>query len=235
MYAALNTPLSANRQSSSLATHIYQELKKRLLVGDFRLGHRLGEVALSADFGASRTPVREALCRLHAEGLVVRLPEGGYSPSAPDLHTVSELYEVRRSLEFTALSRGTHDRSQLAAIRSDWSEMSAPEDDSACDPEFVLRDEDFHMSLALAAGNHALADLLHGVNERIRLVRMQDFLTAGRVALTIVEHLGIVDHLIEGRLGDARSSLAAHLNVSERVVELRAARALSRMVSGGRG
>lgn len=234
MYAGRDTPASKQRRTTSLATFAYEELKRGLLIGDHPLGRRLGEVGLGQQLGVSRTPVREALSRLHAEGLVVRLPEGGFSPAAPDLHTVFELYEVRRSLEFTALRRGQHDPAALAAIRGDWSEMTAPVSDADCDPEFVLRDEEFHVSMALAAGNQALADLLHHVNERIRLVRMQDFLTADRVEQTIAEHLGIVERTIEGRLDDAATRLAAHLEISERVVEGRAARALSRMVAGGR-
>ena len=49
------------------------------------------------------------------------------------------------------------------------------------DPGFVTLDEDFHVRLAAASGNPSLADLLRIVNERIRVVRMHDFLTAERV------------------------------------------------------
>ncbi len=235
MYAERDTGDHAGAGTVTRASYAYDELKRGLLVGDHPLGRRLREVALAEQLGVSRTPVREALSRLHSEGLVVRLPEGGFAPAAPDLHTVFELYEVRRSLEFTALGRGAHDRDELAAIRDTWAAMSAPSTDADCDPEFVLRDEAFHVSLALASGNHALADLLRHVNERIRLVRMQDFLTADRVDKTIAEHLGIVERLLAGEPEAASEQLAAHLAVSERVVEVRAARALSRMVAGGRG
>ncbi len=183
--------------------------------------------------GVSRTPVREALSRLHAEGLVVRLGDGGFSPAAPDLPTIAELYEVRRSLEFTALNRGCHDRAMLEQIQSHWAFMSAPSSDADCGPEFVLHDEDFHLGLARAAGNHSLVELLSHTNERIRFVRMQDFLTADRVTKTIDEHLGIVSALLEDRADLAEHRLRSHLFVSERVVESRAALALSRMLSGG--
>lgn len=218
----------------SLAAYAYDELKRRLLIGDFPLARRLGEVALSELLGVSRTPVRETLSRLHAEGLVVRLDEGGFAPAAPDLHTVTELYEVRRSLEFTALHRGGHDRAQLEVVRADWAAMQPPASDNDCGPGFVLQDEDFHVSLALAAGNRSLADLLGHTNERIRFVRMQDFLTADRVAKTIVEHLGIVEALLAGDMDRAERRLRTHLFVSERVVEERAALALSRMLFGAR-
>jgi DNA-binding GntR family transcriptional regulator len=52
------------------ADQAYAELKRRLLVGDFALNVRLGEEKLAGLIGVSRTPVREALFRLHAEDLV---------------------------------------------------------------------------------------------------------------------------------------------------------------------
>lgn len=210
----------------------YAELKRQLLAGDHPLGRRLGEASLGKTLGVSRTPIRDALVRLHAEGLVVRLPEGGYSPSVPDLHTVAELYEIRRHLEFGALHRGAHDLGRLRALAEEWDQITAPEDDEAT-PDFVLLDESFHLALAESAGNLSLVDHLRGVNERIRSVRMHDFLTADRVRRTIEEHRGIVACLLDGDRAAADDELAGHLQVSERVVVDRAAAALGRMVAGG--
>ena len=91
------------RQSRSEATH--RALKRRLLIGEFPFGHRLGEERLAAMLEVSRTPVREALARLHAEGHVQRHPEGGFEPAFPDMDRIAELYEVRKSLELTAIRR----------------------------------------------------------------------------------------------------------------------------------
>jgi DNA-binding GntR family transcriptional regulator len=221
---------------SSLTALAYQELKRRLLVGEFRLGTRLAETTLAELVGVSRTPVREALARLHAEGFVVRLPEGGFSPAAPDLHTVHELYDVRRGLEFTALHLpGGHDNDQLLAIRAHWSQMDVPACDAETTGDFVLHDEDFHVRLAASAGNRSLTDLLLLVNERIRVVRMHDFLSVDRIVITIAEHLSIVDALLQHDRQLAQRRLNRHLAVSRKVVEQRAAIALSRMVQVPRG
>ena len=220
----------------------YLALKARLLRGEFLFGVRLAESRLATLLEVSRTPVREALSRLHAEGLVDRHPQGGYCPAAPDLPTVRELYEVRFALEVEAIGRpvrsGTpHDPAALAELREDWEELDPPEvaeDDGEVDPDFVLLDEDFHVRLAAAAGNLALAELLARVNERIRLVRMQDFLSPSRVARTIEQHLGIVDALDDGQADLARARLVAHFDESFAVVEERAAAALARMLVAGR-
>lgn len=228
MYTELHTAESADR---SLSTVVYGEMKRRLLRGDFRIGRRLAEVALAEQLDVSRTPVREALVRLHAEGFVERLPEGGFSPVAPDLHTIAELYVVRRGLEMTALNvPGGHDERLLGTLRDDWELIDPAE--GAADPDFVLHDEDFHVRLAEAAGNRALVEILVRVNERIRIVRAYDFLTVDRVRKTIDEHLSILASLLAGERKVAERRLNRHLQISREIVEQRSAQALSRMVHG---
>lgn len=217
--------------------HAYAELKHRLLVGEFALNVRLGEERLALLLGVSRTPIREALVRLHGEGLVRRGGDGGYEPIAPDVTVVRHLYEVRSGLELLALGRPerlglTHDRYLLEELREDWlafGQEQSPEGD----PSFVLLDEGFHVTVAEAAGNPALADLLRQVNERIRLVRMLDFLGPERIDQTIEEHLGIVEALLGGDVALAQARFVAHLDRSVSVVEDRVNRAIARMLTGG--
>lgn len=213
----------------------YQSLKQRLLKGDFAPGARLGEERLAAELAVSRTPIREALSRLHSEGLVERLPDGGFGPTLINLHLVRELYEIRFALERFALRRTdggdpAHDEDLLRALHTDWVDMDAPRDDDEVDGDFVLLDEDFHERLAAAARNESLVDHLHKVNERIRIVRMQDFLTAERVELTIVQHVGVLDALLDADVDLAEERLIGHFAESLDVVEERAALTIARML-----
>ena len=233
--AELYTDVSA-APSRGEATH--RALKRRLLLGEFPFGQRLGEERLAGQLGVSRTPVREALARLHAEGHVRRFPEGGFEPAFPDMDRISELYEVRKALELAAVRRTfddatttAHDRSALLDLRRDW---VALEDDPAehADPEFVLVDEDFHIRLALASGNSALAEMLGSVNERIRVVRVHDFLTEERIIATVEEHLGILDSLLDGSVDRTVARLEAHIDESARVASQRALTAIMRMLAG---
>ena len=213
----------------------YDELKRGLLMGDFPLHLRLGEEKLAALLGVSRTPVREALLRLHAEGLVGPHPEGGYRPIAPDVEEVHDLYEVRMALELQGLRRPgelgrTHDRDALGMLRDEWLVLADKQPDP--DPGFVTLDEDFHVRLAAASGNPSLADLLRIVNERIRVVRMHDFLTAERVGTTIQQHLEILEAVLASDLPLALDRFGRHLGESMAVVEQRAAQALARMATG---
>jgi DNA-binding GntR family transcriptional regulator len=228
VYTEPHTPPPRSR-----AEEAYAELKRLILLGELRLGARLGEERLAAHLGISRTPIREALLRLHSEGLIDRHPEGGYRPRPPIVSGVRELYEVRKGLELLAIRRPVaegvpHDRGILVQIHDDWATLA--EDLPEPDPGFVITDEAFHVGIAEAAGNEALAEMLRHVNQRIRLVRMHDFLAADRIQATVEQHLAIVTALLSGDLSEAATALADHLTESMAVVETLANLALARML-----
>ncbi len=214
----------------------YGELKSRLLDGEFRLNGRLVEERLAAELGVSRTPVREALARLHAEGLVARWPDGGFVPALPDPAGMRHLYEVRIGLEMLGLRRpimsaGRHDIPMLVELHDEW-QLLAEDAPAGSDPSFVHLDESFHVTLAESSGNPAIADLLRQINDRIRVVRMQDFVDPDRITQTAREHVGIVEAVIRGDLVDAEARFSSHLERSLLVVEQRVALVMARMARG---
>jgi DNA-binding GntR family transcriptional regulator len=214
----------------------YVELKARLLRGEFPINVRLGEERIAALLDVSRTPVREALVRLFAEGFVTRSSDGGYSPIAPVVTDMRYLYEVRAALELESLRRpvrsgSVHERGLLEALRDDWRSLATSDADHV-GPEFVLLDESFHSTLSEAAGNPIATDYLRQVNERIRLVRMHDFLTLDRVQDTIAQHIGIVEAVLLGDIDEAERRFVMHLEESAAVVEDRVTRTVARMVTG---
>jgi DNA-binding GntR family transcriptional regulator len=225
-------PKAARPRSSD----VYDELRRGLLFGEYPLALRLAEVSLAERLGASRTPVREALMRLEAEGLVVRRPEGGFYPRSPNLAGIRDLYELRRILELAALVRprahgARHDEVALGALRDEWAELAAAPPEP--DPGLVVIDENFHLRLAEAAGNPAVAQQLEVVNDRIRVVRMQNFVHALRIAVTTDQHLAILDVLIAGDPDAAVALMGAHLDEAMDQASDRAARAIERMLTAG--
>lgn len=218
---------------------VYQALRSRVLGGELPTRTRLREERLAADLGVSRTPVREALVRLHSDRLVTRHPDGGYQVSEPDLASLRDLYEVRISLELRGLTRTLetdtrHDIGILEPLRDHWRRLRT--DPPEPDPRFVEVDESFHVALSRSAGNEILTDLLETVNARIRGVRLYDFLSQDRIDLTIAQHLGIVEAVLAGDVPEAVTLMRRHVGVSMEVVERRAARAITAMAlhRGGR-
>ncbi|MEJ7785174.1 MAG: GntR family transcriptional regulator [Solirubrobacteraceae bacterium] len=214
-------------------TDAYRELRRRLLLGEYPLAGRLAEVRLAADLGVSRTPVREALLRLEAEALVERRLQGGFFPRIPDLAAVRDLYELRRALELEVIQRpgrhgATHDHARLRIVRERWQAIDA--DPPAPDPGFIEIDERFHISLAEACGNAALAEHLGIVNAHIRVVRMHNFVHQHRIIETAEQHLAIVESLLRGDIDSARQLMDAHLAEAMLQALERAARAVERML-----
>jgi len=219
----------------SLRDRVYLELGKLLMAGEIDDRTRLVESQLCETLNVSRTPLREALVRLHADGMLERRADG-YYPVALDIPGVRDLYELRITIELRGITRILetdelrYDNQRLAALRAEWSELKASP--PSPDGDMVLRDEAFHVELCAASGNKAMVAALDNVNRRIRLIRMYDFVTEERVIATIDEHLQIVDLLLDGQLDAGRTALHEHVGASFEVVERRALRALSARALG---
>jgi DNA-binding GntR family transcriptional regulator len=228
--------LEAGRTARPRSSDVYDQLRRRLLLGDYPLVERLTEMRLAEELGASRTPVREALLRLESEGLVERRRGGGFFPRSPNLAGIRDLYELRRILELASLVRPLrhgkrHDEAALLAIREDW--VGLGNDPPDPDPGFVLIDESFHVGVADAAGNTAITEHLRAVNDRIRVVRMQNFVHRQRIVVTIGQHLAILDALLGGDAAEAVTLMEAHLDEALAQASKRAAQAIERMMTAG--
>ncbi|MGW4846363.1 GntR family transcriptional regulator [Nocardia brasiliensis] len=213
---------------------VYAALRSELMNGDIKFGERLTEPKLSARFGISRTPIREALTVLCADGLLQR-EEFGFSPVRPSIPLIRDLYELRITLELGGIQRAlanpavSHDRTLLEAEREAWRTLRA--DPPVQEPGFVVRDEEFHVTLLTAAGNAEMVRALRAVNSRIRHVRMYDFMVNNRIETTIAEHLGILDAVLAGDLSLAHQLLHTHIGESLDVVLDRVTRAIAAMAA----
>ncbi|MCH7230340.1 GntR family transcriptional regulator [Glycomyces sp. L485] len=213
-----------------LAARVYMALRADLMAGRYEPGRRLGEERLAGNYGVSRTPVREALSRLVADGLVAREPEGLY-PYRPRIDQLNDLYEVRLVLEMRGLERAeadpgiVHDRDLLGPELDRWYRLrDAP---PGPDAGFVDADERYHVTLLASSGNPQLAEALKAVNNRIRPARMFDYFTDERMATTIAEHIAIAEGALEGRYEESTTILTRHIETSRSIVVTRAEAALS--------
>ncbi|MET9215150.1 MULTISPECIES: GntR family transcriptional regulator [unclassified Nocardia] len=216
----------------SLRDVVYSTLRDEIMNGLIRFGERLTEPKVSARFGISRTPAREALAKLCADGLLQR-DEVGYSPVRPSITGIRDLYELRITLELGGITRAItnpevrHDRELLERERQRWLDLRT--DPPAQEPGFVVVDESFHVALLTASGNPELVSALTAVNARIRHVRMYDFMVNNRVEVTIAEHLAILDAVLAEDLTHAYELLRRHIGESLDVVVDRVTRAIVAM------
>jgi len=119
------------------STRAYRELLDEIVRGDLPPGTVLAELDLAERLGMSRTPVREALSRLVADGLVVAVGGRGLVVAAMDIDAVRELYELREALE-TQAARLAARRCQpevFAALADEFARI--PDTIDTADPERV--------------------------------------------------------------------------------------------------
>ncbi|MDV6264214.1 GntR family transcriptional regulator [Rhodococcoides yunnanense] len=205
---------------NDLREKVYSSLRRDLISGAISSTERLGEERLAELYGVSRTPVREALARLQADGLVIR-DEAGLHAYRPRLTDLPDLYELRATLEARGITRSTSqsfDRTSLSTLSATWVALRTDPPDTTDD--LVALDENFHVTLLAASGNSALTDALCTVNAKVRPVRILGGLDASAVVSAIDEHIDIVEHLLAGTLDTALELLLAHIDSSrDRVVE----------------
>ena len=99
--------MTAALDRQALVDHIAATLQARMLRGELAGGVRLRQESLAAEFGVSRTPVREALRKLQAGGLVELEPNRGAVVRGPTAREIREAYVVRAELEGLAAELAT--------------------------------------------------------------------------------------------------------------------------------
>lgn len=193
------------------ADRVYEQVKAMAVAYRLRPSERINEVELARQLGVSRTPLREALNRLAAEGFLVATVNRGYTMMPLDPQRVLTLYEYRAILEVGALrlacERATD--AELAELHNFAQHSRDEVDDDAHALRVLSLDEQFHEGLARLSGNDEMVRALRSLNERIRFVRWIDM--QGRRSGTQAEHLRIMEHLRRREADAAATLMQAHI------------------------
>jgi DNA-binding GntR family transcriptional regulator len=215
--------------SSSLSASIVATLKERIIAWQYPPEHRLTEEALCREFGVSRSPVREALRVLSANGFVRRMPNRGYAVRQVNLNEIEELYGVRLALELFAIEtlaeRGAPPMA-LAALQETWESVRRSPDRKGED--LAELDASFHETLSALMGNESLLHYLKAINERLLVFRMIDFAKADRVESTCVQHLGILAAIAARDVAAARAAIRLNIEDGRAIVRATLKEALAR-------
>jgi DNA-binding GntR family transcriptional regulator len=180
-----------------LGQSVAEELRRAILTGVYKPGERLVEDRLSAEFGVSRVPIREAIRTLIAEGLIV--PSGTRGARVAEISPAlgRELVEVRAMLEGmnARLAARHRDPAVVERLRDVLRQGNAAAEQG--DPaELVRLNGEFHELLAIAGSNRVLQDVVRPLRERTNLVFRRN--TAERAAEDWREHSSILAAVIDG-------------------------------------
>lgn len=187
-------------ESVTKQERVYRVVRERILSGAYGPGYRVVIDALAAEFGVSALPVREAIRRLEAEGLVIFRPNAGAHVAPADPGLFDEEMTVLAVLEgyATALAAGNltkTDIKRLTALTDDMVEAI-----ERLDPlNFGKLNQEFHAVIYGRCPNAALVDLLQDVARRLDAIRRTVFVQIPyRGAESVSEHRRLIALISEG-------------------------------------
>jgi DNA-binding GntR family transcriptional regulator len=165
------------RSRGRMADEVYETLLGELMSLRIVAGARVTIDALARDLGVSQTPIRDALNRMEAEGLVVRVPHAGYRiPPQITRQRFEDMVEIRLLLEPAAARRAAERASnaQVEGLRGMQEEMAelVGSDGLVAYGAFGLRDAAFHDLIAATAENQVIREALSRLHTHVHLFRL---------------------------------------------------------------
>ena len=199
-------------EGSSITSQVYDHLMQKILAMELPPLLELSEARLAAEFGVSRTPVREAFARLAQRGLVDILPQRGtrVSPLSEDLIAKSRFIReaLERPLARLAAEKLTPENAVLLMREIALQQTFAGLGD---DQGFLLSDDRFHALIAKAAGFESIWDDVREAKFHMDRVRRLSLISREHMYFIIREHEELFARLKAHDADGAERSIAVHL------------------------
>ncbi|MEI7592242.1 MAG: GntR family transcriptional regulator [Actinomycetes bacterium] len=204
----IGTKNPASEPPPTLTEWADQQLRASILDGDYRPGDSLVISTLSEQLNLSATPLREALRKLAAEGLVVLQSHGSARVSEVDLHEANEIYEMRLLLEPMALERAVEagDAAYRGRVEATWSSLTSARIASASDHAA------FHRALLSACDSAWLLRLATMLSDRASLMITVGLPDRPAAYETSTAHRTLMELTIAGNAAGAAKELHRHLS-----------------------
>ena len=196
----------------SLTARVQGALERMIVDGELTSGARINEKLLSARFGVSRGPIREACRALTQAGLLTAVPNRGMFVRELALKEVLELYDVRAALDdLTGRTLATRITSvQIESLERLVAEMDAAAAQTDLDRYYPLNFR-FHDQLLHLAGNQRLILLYGTLVKELHVFRRRGLLEEGSMRVSNEEHRRVVSALAQGDPVRAGSFMRSHV------------------------
>lgn len=198
----------------SLNETAYDIIREKILNGEFALGSRLREDLLAEEISMSRTPVREAINRLVADGLIINRVRKGLYLIQPEDREIEDYIDIRSALEKLSVEKCIRhiNPEQKETIHSNLQKFKAALDRGDFETCNNL-DADFHMAIARIADNQKLLALLKELSAFFQLVRRTEKRTHPREKneQTFKEHSRIVEAILAGDVDAACRAMSNNI------------------------
>jgi DNA-binding GntR family transcriptional regulator len=194
---------------TNLTALAYKSIKEYILEGRLDEDSRLTEEFLSGQLGISKSPIREALNRLEAEGLIrIEARRGAYLRSFTNKE-VDDLYDVREALEAHAVRSGVFPVPAIKELRASVKRLRAylKANDRT---KYIDEDVSFHAAIARATGNARLCEVLENIQNQIWLFRRKTYDLSSSAAPDA--HDALIEALEKRDVAEAESVMRRHIS-----------------------
>ena len=195
-----------------LSQKVYRALKTEIIKGSLKPGTKLSEGKIAEQMGVSRTPVREAIRELAAEGFVKISPNQGVEISNISIEDIQEVLQIRSVLEGLAarLAATKITREKIKELESFNKNMEKfiSKDDIL---NFIKESEKFHVLILDICGNNRLVQIRKNLDDQIHRYRSISLNVPRRPKYALGEHKKITEALKQGDLAKADELSKMHI------------------------
>lgn len=205
----------AQTPKASAAQRIETALREEIAAGELAPGQRLDEIGLATRFGASRTPVREALSRLTAQGVLVQGERRGVFVAEYTRQDLSQIFEAMHEIE-AACARIASQRlnlltkSEIEAAQARCVEAAQSGDRAA----YLRANEAFHTTIYRATGNPYMAEIASEFRHRTGPFRAKKFSTPEDLLASAQSHQDLIDDIFSEDSTTASKGMRDHMEAS---------------------
>ena len=198
---------------------VFTTLRQAILKGELQPGERLMEIQLAEKMGVSRTPIREAIRKLAAEGLVTMIPRKGAIVAGISEKMLKDVLRVRMTLEKMAYECAFENITDeaIASLRAAEADFEAAVESGDL-VSIAEADEKFHFIIYDAAGNDKLLEILTNLKENMYRYRMEYAKNRAVRSELIEDHRAIVETLAERDAENGLKLVEKHIGNQETAV-----------------
>jgi DNA-binding GntR family transcriptional regulator len=198
--------------SKNVDDSAYEQIKQKILDGQYAPAQRLIETNLSQELGVSRHKVRAALDRLHLDGLIHIEPNRGATVMSLELPEVLDILRAREVLEagVTHLAAEQIEASQIDRLEECLHTMREALNIGEYE-QYSATNKLFHQIIYEASGNETMPQLINGLRQRLARLQLRSILIPGRTEQSIGEHEAIFQALQTHDAMAADQAARAHM------------------------
>jgi len=213
MVNAERRPAAAERGST--VQWIEAALVDDIAAGVLNPGERLDEVRLTARFGVSRTPVREALSRLVAQGVLVPGEKRGVRVAQYTREQLAQMFEAMHEIEATCARMASQRLTLLSRAEIEAAQADCVGAAKAGDiPAYLRANEQFHRAIYKATGNPYMADIALDFRYRTGPFRAKKFASKEDLLISSEAHDELIADIFSEDSATATQGMREHMRAS---------------------